>query len=120
MFVNLLIVIVIALIAMGLIYRLMPFKKLSNDKPAAVFFPKYVWDVSDFEKLEQNLMVAGFKKKRTKLYRRGNILGDFSSKLILLHISINTNKNQAKLYGASPFGIAFDTGDLWEIARKLT
>ncbi|MEP3248286.1 MAG: hypothetical protein ABJN40_21510 [Sneathiella sp.] len=114
---NIILLVGLALILLAVIYRILPYKSLSAQKPALVFFPKYVFQISDVESAEKTMEQLGFKAhKGSNIYIRGYILGDFSAKLSRLTVTL---EGQTAYLGAPLLGLFFDTGDLWQIATDI-
>ena len=102
---------------MSVIYRLTPYKQWRPKKPILAFFPKYIANYTIAkEQVTTNLAGMGFVENSNKpgLFSRGKIYGDFSAKLIQLHVDINDVDKQLKVY-APIMGVFFDTGDLWKV-----
>ena len=118
-FINLIIVVVTGVIAFTVTYKILPFKLFTDKKPSIALFPKYIvtynTSISDIEKNLDNLQ---FKKVDVNTFSRGKIYGDFSAKAIKITVKINREISQIKVY-ASFFGIAFDTGDIWQLTSDI-
>lgn len=116
---ELLIVAVIAVAGFTIIYRLLPFRTWTPDKPIFTLFPKYV---AAFEKpvseIESNLEKIRFKKVSNDRFTRGKVYGDFSANLIKLTAKVDKKNNQVKVF-ASFFGVLFDTGDIWKVTSEI-
>ena len=113
-------IVVIAVAALTLVYRLLPYRDLADTKPMIAFFPKYRLDISAVKDIELNLVQAGFHaigSDRPDWYR-GRNFGDFSVKLTKLRLRISEDRQSAVL--ATPFmGIVFDAGDLWTVGKQI-
>ncbi len=114
---NIILLVGLALILLAVIYRILPYKSLSAPKPTLVFFPKYVFQISDVESAKKTMEQLGFRThKGSNTYVRGYMLGDFSAKLSRLTVTL---EGQTAYLGAPLLGLFFDTGDLWQIAKDL-
>lgn len=118
-FLELLIIVTLAVIGFTVIYKIMPFKKIDSSKPKFTFFPKYT---AKFEKpvseIESALLTQEFKKGENGCYTRGKVYGDFSAKSIKLSVVVNEQSKEISVY-ASFFGILFDTGDIWQVTSDI-
>ncbi len=108
----------LAVVCLGVVYRLLPSRTPSQKKPVIAVFPKYTFPYRSIETLHEQLALQGFKQSAENIYVRGNVLGDFMANWVKLKISIDQNKQVATLQ-SGVLGIAFDTGDLWEIVQTL-
>lgn len=117
--VELLTLAVIAVAGFTAIYRMMPLKKFTANKPGLTFFPKYTatFDQSP-DAIASTLVAQGFKKEKDGRYSRGKIYGDFSAKAIKLSVVINAQVKEITVC-ASFFGILFDTGDIWQVTSDI-
>jgi hypothetical protein len=105
-------------VLMTVMYRVVPFRELSEKKPRLAFFPKYSASYSgDAGQVTSNLKAMGFAPVPGKphLYTRGKPYGDFSAKSLKLHFAIEESEKRVKVY-APLMGVFFDTGDLWQVA----
>ena len=131
---QLIVVVVAAIVAFLVAYKLKPFSDLSVDRPALSVLPKYLVSVHISESvilsetpsksLESMLSNLGFKLETTTdseiRLMRGSVLGDFSLKIGKVRVSAPLpllSKTKLRVeYGAF---VAFDTGDLWTFCREL-
>lgn len=114
-----LIIILTIVMSYTLMYKLSPFKVWRVHKPKFVFFPKYIVNYDKpIWQIESSLKRLKFNKMYENKYSRGKIFGDFTAKSIKLTVEINHKKKQIKIY-SSPFGILFDTGDIWRVTSEI-
>lgn len=110
-----------AVVIFTLIYRAVPYKQWITKKPSFVFFPKYTAQFSrPQEDIISNIRKMGFELKpgSTNIYARGKAYGDFSAKVMKLHVEIDHEQRSIKVH--APFlGVLFDTGDLWSITSNI-
>ena len=121
------ILILLALVAITVIYRLLPHRSLGKSKPSFALMPKYK-QVVDTEKtnseIEQIMSGLGFKKVKEGAplkYTRGSVLGDISIKLskVDVHLSeISPKKREISIQAGWIAG--FDTGDHWQFLYELS
>jgi hypothetical protein len=108
--------IAVTLVLLSILYRLTPYKKLSDKKPVFSFFPKYKFAISDRKMFEEKADELGFTQAGDTLVR-GKYWGDFNIKWAKLSIKSDDQNG----YLQSPLVvILFDTGDLWKIADSLS
>jgi len=116
-----LLIIVLAVTAMTVSYKLAPFRQWQKIKPRFVIFPKYTtrYTICD-EQIINNIVQQGFKRQANheSIYTRGKIYGDFSAKAMKLQISINQSEKKVSVH-APFFGIFFDTGDVWQVTSRI-
>ncbi len=118
-FINLIIIVVTGVSVFTATYKILPFKSFPEIKPRIALFPKYIATYNKpVSEIEKNLDNLQFKKVGTSTFSRGKIYGDFSVKAIKITVKINNEINQIKVY-ASFFGIAFDTGDIWQLTSDI-
>ncbi len=108
---------VIGLVALTIIYRIVPAKNVGPNKPGFVLFPKYKMTIDDVARFKMNLRAMKFKEVAPGKFVRGHVLGDFIAKWAKLNVLLDEHTQTAQLY--SPLVILFDTGDLWAISRSL-
>ena len=117
--INLVVMIIAAVLITTILYKVLPFRNLSDTKPGFTLFPKYV---VSFDKpvadIESALTQMKFRKTESDTYTRGKVYGDFSAKSIKLAVQIDQGQGQIKVY-APFFGILFDTGDLWQVTTDI-
>lgn len=106
------------LAALSVLYRMLPTRPLPTLRPKYAIFPKYAFAIDDMEIFKRNMDQEGFTQSGMDQYSRGSYFGDFKASWAKLRIEVSNSNNQAVL--KSPLiAIAFDTGDLWDIATKL-
>lgn len=104
--------------ALSMLYFFMPPRSWREKKPLASIFPKYHFPIKNLEAMQAQLAELGFKKVSDSTYVRGSYFGDILAKWAKLQVRINEDQSRAEL--GSPFVvIAFDTSDLWKIAKDL-
>jgi hypothetical protein len=104
---------------LSILYHIVPAKRISAKKPEFVLFPKYIIPISDELAFAKKLEGLNFRKTSSNRYTRGYFFGDFFASSI--HLSVKINKqSQSAILGSPLMVIAFDTGDLWEIANEFT
>lgn len=109
---------VLAVAALSILYRVLPMRELPGLRPGFTLFPKYSFSIEDLESLKRNLYMEGFVESGQNQYSRGSYFGDFKASWAKLRIDVDGFNGRATL--KSPLVvIAFDTGDLWDIASKL-
>ena len=117
------IILLFALIFVGIItsrYKNGAFIRWHPEKPKIVFFPKYEIDLGLYNiDIKDKLRSNGFvpSTENPNLWKRGNLLGDFSINKILLHAEILNGGNTLRIY--CPNFIFFDTGDTWGLINEL-
>ena len=132
--INTIIFVVVALVAITLLYKVLPRRNLGEKKPFVSFLPKFKTSVKlptvllASENPEKGLEVVlseyGFIKKSknnsiTK-YSRGHVLGDFSIKLAKVNLLVTEPKSGlAELAIEAGWVVAFDTGDFWQFLTEL-
>jgi hypothetical protein len=117
--IELIVIVVIAVCVFTAIYKVVPFKVWKGNKPKFVLFPKYTAKFeTSVEAIESALLNLGFSKSASGQFSRGKVYGDFSAKSIKLSVTIDTPTNQIKVC-ASFFGILFDTGDIWQVTSDI-
>ena len=132
--INLIIFVVIALLAITMLYKVLPHRRMSEKKPLISFFPKFKTKVklpsqlleseNPEKELENALSKYGFIKKSkdgsvTK-YSRGHILGDFSIKLAKVNLLVTEPESCCtEISIEAGWVIAFDTGDFWKFLTEL-
>ncbi len=116
---KIVVIVVIAVIASTVIYRLSPFRIWRDVKPKISLFPKYVakFDKSVSE-IESNLKKMQFNKTGNNIFSRGKVYGDFSVKSIKLAVEVDEVNKQIKVY-APLFGVLFDAGDVWQVTSDI-
>lgn len=116
---GLLVIVVIAVGGFTAIYKVLPFRQFSHNKPKFTLFPKYT---AKFEKpvseIESALIAQEFKKNENGNYTRGKVYGDFSAKSIKLSVVVNEQSRNIFVC-SSFFGILFDTGDIWQVTSDI-
>jgi hypothetical protein len=120
--------VVIALVVLTIIYKLLPYRCLGENKPVIALLPKYKKNVkhslTDTE-LEAMLASFGFKKVYEKesisKFTRGSVLGDISIKLakVVIYLRKIAN-NEHEVTVQAGWIAAFDTGDHWKFTKELT
>ncbi len=114
-FVHSAVIAIIVVVVLSVIYKLLPHRRLSDQKPVIAFFPKYVFPVEE-EIAISNLEGIDFKRhKDTKTFVRGYYIGDFLASVARLNVILDKDK----AYIRAPLVALFDTGDLWEIAKQV-
>ena len=117
--INLIVVVITGVIIFTATYKILPFKLLPEKKPRISLFPKYIATYNNpVSEIEKTLDALQFKKVDAGTYSRGKIYGDFSAKAIKITVKINNEISQIKVY-APFFGIAFDTGDIWQLTSDI-
>jgi len=117
--VKLAIVVITAVTVFTVIYKIFPFKTFTVNKPSFALFPKYIATYNKpVSEIEKNLENLKFNQVDANTYSRGKIYGDFSAKAIKITVKINNEISQIKVY-ASFFGVAFDTGDIWQLTSDI-
>ncbi len=109
---------VLVAVSLSVLYFFTPPRAWGEKKPLATIFPKYRFPIVDLEATKSRLADLGFKKVSDNTYVRGSYFGDILSKWTKLQVRINEGKTHAVL-GSPLIVIAFDTGDLWKIAKEL-
>ena len=132
--INTVIFVVVGLVAITLLYKVLPHRSIGKKKPFVSILPKFKTTVKlpatllaseNPEKgLEEVLSEYGFirksKNNSVTKYSRGHVLGDFSIKLVKINLLVTEPKS-----GSAEFAIeagwvaAFDTGDLWQFLTEL-
>lgn len=113
--------VVAAVVAITLIYHLLPYRRWSEREPSLVFFSKYVASMNKPEAdVEASVEKPGFTPGNAgEFYARGSMFGDFSSAWIKLKVKVDRQNQEVSVAGGF-FGVLFDTGDLWQLARDVT
>lgn len=130
MSIDLIIIAVVAVVALTMSYKLVPYRQLSGKKPTLAIFPKYRtevnWASSDLTlmEIEKKLEESGFRKSKAEnevtFFQRGHLLGDFSVKLMKVKCGISTpRRNMSTLTLEAGWVAAFDTGDFWTFLTEL-
>ena len=108
----------LAVIILSIVYRILPYRTVSEKKPKLAMFPKYVIPNSGTENCIKALKELDFKRcGESDVYVRGHYIGDFLASWTRLNVVVSAEN----VYVHSPLiVIFFDTGDLWEIASALS
>ena len=121
----------LVIILMKVIYSTKSFAVLPSVKPKFCLFPKYVVTLqlngSEPEsELSSRLANWGFRERpdgsNRLTFHRGSAVGDFSIKIAkLIATASRPVKESVELYVSYgvPLGVAFDTGDLWQVCHEL-
>jgi hypothetical protein len=127
---NLIIIVVVAVVAFTLSYKLVPHRQLSGKKPTLALFPKYRTEVNwvgldlTLTEIETKLAEFGFKKSKVEnevtFFQRGHLLGDFSVKLMKVKCGVSApRKGKSIVTLEAGWMAAFDTGDFWTFLTEL-
>ncbi len=116
--VNLVIFIGVLIAALSFLYQTLPSKPLPVNRPSFALLPKYHFSYQDNDELKNNLLAEGFTAAGPNRFVRGSYFGDFLAKWIKLTVTTDEDARVANL-GSPMVVIAFDTGDLWDIATRL-
>ncbi len=122
------IIITSALVAATIVYKLIPHRTVRNKKPFLTFFPKYRKDIKlnlTHDQLVQKLSEFGLKEAGTKndfvYFKRGNILGDISIKVIKVKLGFKKMADSfSEVTVEGGWFILLDTGDVWRFLGELT
>jgi len=121
---------VVVIVLFTLTYKLIPYRDLPDAKPGFALFPKYRTSIDwspeapDVPELEEKFVRFGFRVCRSDengmSFKRGQLLGDFTVKLLKLKCTISAPENgSSSLSLEAGWMIAFDTGDLWTFTSEL-
>lgn len=114
-------------VAITILYKILPFRSAGSTKPFVAFLPKYkkVLDIAlPDDVIEEKLSIHGFKRigdsNGVMTFSRGSVIGDISIKLAKVKIGVK-NLSNAKLEVTIQAGwvAAFDTGDHWKFIMEL-
>ncbi|MEK6237256.1 MAG: hypothetical protein N2C14_21305 [Planctomycetales bacterium] len=116
----------------GLIgYSAKGFTPLPATKPMICMLPKFIVPLQIegedvLRELSARLARHGFRELRRDagavVFTRGSKLGEFSIKVMKLYVMAAlplSNPVQLRVVYGAPFGVVFDTGDLWTFCREL-
>ena len=116
------------------LYKVLPYREMSREKPGFSFLPKFKTQIAlpasvtnaqqPMEELAKLLSQSGFKKKsekgQTAKFTRGHLLGDISIKLVKIKLLVKLqSNNSADLCIMAAWVAAFDTGDFWVFLNEL-
>ena len=105
-------------IIFSVLYRMLPARKVPEGKPGLAIFPKYWFPVSNQDDFLEKLQALDFKQSSQNSYSRGHMLGDFLARWIKLTVKYDPYSKTATI-GSPLIVIAFDTGDVWNLANQL-
>lgn len=117
-FIDLIFTAIVIVAVLSLLYQVLPSKALPKSRPSFALFPKYHFPVQSLDVLKRKLKAEGFAEAEQNRFVRGHLFGDFLTKWTKLTVIIDRASGTAKL-GSPLIAIAFDTGDVWDIAKKL-
>lgn len=115
---NLIITAVLIVAVLSALYQVLPSKPLPDARPSFALLPKYHFSFQKSDELIRNLETEGFHAVETHRFVRGHLIGDFLAKWVKLTVTFDETTGTATL-GSPLVAIAFDTGDLWDLATKL-
>ena len=112
-------IVVAAVSATTLVYKLLSFRSLAEKKPRFTLFPKYLVKYDQpLADIQAALEGLEFKRETPGVYVRGKVYGDFSAKAIKLVVRVDEGAGEFTI-AAAFFGILFDTGDVWQVAMDI-
>ena len=121
-------IVVTALLAITVLYKVIPHRDLGVKKPFIAFLPKYKKNVKhslNNSELEEKLAGFGFKKVKendtSQVFTRGSVLGDISIKLAKVNVGLRKiGDNEHEVTVQAGWLAAFDTGDHWVFTKELS
>lgn len=116
------------LIACTVVYKQLPHRAASPNKPLFAFFPKYkkrIKHTLTAQQIEERLAEFGFKKTAEQgdlmAFSRGSVLGDISVKLSKVAVGLEKiADNEHEITVHAGWVRAFDTGDHWQFITELS
>ena len=120
--------VIVILTIITIIYKLLPFRSLGENKPLFAPMPKYKTKIPSnltSDGAEKVLTDLGFKKVKVtgsvEKYTRGSVLGDISIKLSKVSVYVDTISSTEKTVSVQAGWVAaFDTGDHWQFLKELS
>ena len=122
------VIVVVTLVIITVLYKILPYRDLGENKPFFALLPKYKNAVKhslNNVEIEEKLKSFGFKKVKetesSKMFTRGSVLGDISIKLAKVDVCLRKiSENEHELTVQAGWVAAFDTGDHWKFTKELS
>lgn len=136
MVLQLISIITITLGTLFILYRVIPFRSLNDNRPRYSFFPKYRTEVilpasiissdNPVAELESFMASFGFKLSKRKyfnfVFRRGHFWGDISLRFLGLTLKLNQLPgpgNRFEMTLETSIMLVIDSGDLWQLLSDI-